>query len=575
MTSRRRWLALGLGGVAALAALALAIAFALRLSLAERLLLSRLAARGAAPASLRVVRLDAGGMALSELVVGASENPALVVASLELSWSLAALRNLQLDSLRVSGVRLRGVQGDRGLHFGALDGLWRGRDGAPGAPALPTRELEVRDATLVLTTPHGVATGELAGRLRAEPDGALAGDALLALAHPLARAQGTVVVSGTLSELAGELDLALQDAREPARVAPARLQGRLSGAARALRFDLRLEGAGGRLQLEARGDADLVARSARADLRLAPIAFARKGLQPATLVPALEALLDRSSIEKVSGRIEAHGKLELREGEPAYRLELTLRELGFESRFARVSGATGVLALRGPPLQTPEGQQLSVARLDAGVPLSEGLLEFRLRPERVLALRRTNWHFAGGELRAENVLLELGAKRRELRMQAVGLDLAALLDLVSLEGIDGSGRIDGELPLLQSDGALRIEAGVLRAAPEGGTIRYRPTAGVAEYAATRPNDLGIAVAALSDFHYDELEARLDGDLAGELQVKLHLRGSNPGFRDGYPIELNLTLDAELADVLGSGRAAHRVPREVEERLRRLLDEEKQ
>ena len=291
-------------------------------------------------------------------------------------------------------------------------------------------------------------------------------------------------------------------------------------------------------------------------------------------MPALEVLLDRSTIRKVAGKVEARGKLELRDGDPTYRLDVALRELGFESRYARVSGAAGTLALRGPPLQTPAGQQLSIARLDAGVPLTEGLLEFQLRPRGALALRRMTWSFAGGELRAEDLSLALGAERTEARMQAVGLDLAALLELVSLEGIDGSGRIDGLLPFVRSDGVVRVEGGVLRAREEGGRIRYRPTAAVAGFAASRPNDLGLAVTVLSDFHYDELEAKIDGLLAGELNVGLHLRGANPGFHDGYPIELNLALDAEIADIVRSSQAAYRVPRVVEERLREFSREEK-
>jgi hypothetical protein len=239
-----------------------------------------------------------------------------------------------------------------------------------------------------------------------------------------------------------------------------------------------------------------------------------------------------------------------------------------------VTGASGKLELRGPPWQTQSGQKLAVARLDIGVPLTEGALEFQLRPTRALDVRRTTWRFAGGELRAEDVVLELGAPRTEARMQASGLDLGALLALVSLEGVDGTGRIDGEIPFVREDGVLRVEQGVLRASPEGGRIRYQPTQAVAQYAASRPNDLGLAVAALSDFHYEKLEAGVDGDIDGELNVELHLRGANPAVQDGHPIELNLSLDAQVADVVRSGRAAYGVPKALEERLLRKLQGEK-
>jgi hypothetical protein len=159
-------------------------------------------------------------------------------------------------------------------------------------------------------------------------------------------------------------------------------------------------------------------------------------------------------------------------------------------------------------------------------------------------------------------------------MLASGLELGALLALVSLEGIDGSGLVDGELPFVREGDATRIEDAVLRARPEGGKIQYRPTDAIAQYAASRPNDFGLAVTALSDFHYEKLEARVDGDLGGELHVELHLRGANPALQDGHPVELNLSLDAEVSDVVRSGRAAYGVPKGLEERLRKLQGEEK-
>jgi hypothetical protein len=570
---RRRRIARALAGALLVGAVALALGVATRRELAERWLLGELAQRGAVPAELHVTRLGPGGLALEGVAIGSPDAPDLTLAALDASWSLAGLRARRLDALALSGLHLRGAQRDGGLDFGAAAALWRGRDGDGAPPVLPARRIALRDVSLELATPQGVASGTLAGELGAGPDGSLSGELQLALAHPVAQAQGKVALSGTLAALAGQLDLELRDAREPARVAPARLRGQLSGASHDLRFDLSLEGAKGALRAQADGHADLGARDAEARFRVEPIAFAAGALQPAALVPALELWLTRSEVEQVSGRVEAQGTLALSQGKPGYRLALTLRDVGFDSRLGRVSGLAGGLALRGPPLSTPAGQELHVARFEAGVPFTDGVLAFQLVGPRVLRLSRTSWHFAGGELRADDLAFELGAERNEARMLAVGLDLGALLELVSLEGVGGSGRVDGELPFVRREGAWRVEQGVLRAAA-GGTIRYQPNATVAKAAASRPNDLGMALEVLSDFHYDALEADIDGELAGELHVELHLRGKNPGFRGGYPIELNLALDGPLADVARSGEAVYHVPRGLAERLRRLTVEEK-
>jgi hypothetical protein len=137
-----------------------------------------------------------------------------------------------------------------------------------------------------------------------------------------------------------------------------------------------------------------------------------------------------------------------------------------------------------------------VARLDPGIALTDGLIDFQLLPGGVLAIRSTTWTWADGELRAENLTLELGAERTPVLLEARGLDLAALLPLVALKGLEGTGRVDGQMPLVITGGELRVENGFLRARPEGGTIRFEPSESVRAMAASRPNDLGIALAAL-------------------------------------------------------------------------------
>jgi hypothetical protein len=57
-----------------------------------------------------------------------------------------------------------------------------------------------------------------------------------------------------------------------------------------------------------------------------------------------------------------------------------------------------------------------------------------------------------------------------------------------------------------------------------------------------------------------------------MKIGLHVRGANPSFQDGRPVELNLNLDARLADLVRAGVASYRVPTAVEERLRAFSEE---
>jgi hypothetical protein len=182
--------------------------------------------------------------------------------------------------------------------------------------------------------------------------------------------------------------------------------------------------------------------------------------------------------------------------------------------------------------------------VEAGLTLRGGLLDFQVLPGGVIELESTSFRWVGGELRAESLRLDVEAESTPVTLEARGLDLAELLALASFEGVEGTGRIDGELPL------------VLRGGEAARAL-----------AKSRPNDLGIAVAAFSNFRYDTLEAKVDGDLRGELRIALHVRGASPEFQDGQPIELNLNLESRLADLVREGVAVYGVPQVVEERLR--------
>ncbi len=525
--------------------MALGGAHAGRRGIAERVLIGALEARGVAPVELRVVEVDLRGLALADVVA-----PGLAIALLDATWSLAGLRERRLDRLSVTGLRMQ-VAG-----------------GTSGAPlSMPARELELRDALLSFTTQDGVGSCALEGRVAAPADGSIAGDVALRLEHPLARAEGTVVLSGTLDALAGELALHHRDGREPARVAPATLSGHVSGAPAALAFELALDGANGALHADASGSADVPARSGTAELRISPVSFEPKGLQPAALLPALEPVLAGLGISKVSGSVEARGTLSLAAGEPELELEVALGDVGFATAAARVAGVSGVLTLRAPHLRTPKSQLISVDRVDAGLTVRGGLLDFQLLPGGLIELNSTTWSFAGGELHAKNLKLDVDAESTPARLEARGLDLAELLALAAFDGVEGTGRIDGELPLVRSGAELRVSGGVLRARPEGGTLRYRASEAARALAKSRPNDLGIAVAAFSNFRYESLEARVDGDLRGELRIALHVRGASPEFQGGQPIELHLNLESRLADLVREGVAVYRVPDVVEERLR--------
>lgn len=463
-----------------LAGAAIATTITERIAIAEWWLRAQIAARGVEPAALRVVRLDAHGIAIEDVAIGPPAAPDLAIAKVEADWSRRAFEERRFDAVRLSGVRLHATLRGDAASTGALDPLWKGEGEAPAPPLLlPAREIALEDATLRIDTPQGVATGTIGGALR-EVEGGMGGDFALDVSGAGLRAKGRLAIAGTIA------------------------------------------------------------------------------------APRFEASLEPSGGGPLTGKLAARGQWNSKDG---FETTLALRGVAIALEAAKVTGVNGVVALRGPPLHTPKGQLVSFGVADVGVPLHDGLVSFALRRDGKLAIERASLAFADGELYVADVTVDPRAKHQAVTLRARDLDLAALLAQAALPGLEGSGRLGGELPLVRDGAAISVANGLLHATEAGGTIRYVPSDSVRGMAAARPMDLGLAVEAFSDFRFEVLEARLDGDLDGAMKVGLHVKGVNSGFQDGRPVELNLNLDAHLADLVRAGVSAYRVPREIEERLR--------
>jgi hypothetical protein len=370
--------------------------------------------------------------------------------------------------------------------------------------------------------------------------------------------------SARLEEGSGEGSLRigeLRDLQSPARVEPLELRGRFEIRDSSIGYHLKLANPGESLVLEAKGSADPVAPSALAELRLHPLVFDPAGLQPAALFPFLEG-----RIEGAQGSVEAVGTASWDGVRSTAEIDLALREIGFAAEAAEVSGVNGRIEIGGPfPPVTPPGQLISIALIDTGLELTDGLIEFQLRPDGLLELQEADWQWAGGVVRTAG-LLDPTADSQETVLEVEGVELAGLLELVDLEGLEGTGRLEGEIPIFRDGETVEIRNAELRGGPEGGKIRYRPASGVEAALAGQGYGIDQLLGALDDFQYDALQLTVDGDTRGEVGLAVHLGGSNPNYQGGRRVEFNLNVEARLGDLLRAGLAAYRVPEVIEKRL---------
>jgi hypothetical protein len=347
----------------------------------------------------------------------------------------------------------------------------------------------------------------------------------------------------------------------PAWFAPLSLRGTLRPEPAALEFEARLNGPAGALALTLSGRHTIASGRGRAEVELAPLTFAPGGLQPRTLAPASAAV-----VSEVAGTVGLRGSIGWGGGaEVAADLSLLLEELAFTSGPARFSRVNGVVELdRLWPPSTPPGQQLAIGLVDLGLPLTRGVVAFQLLPEGALAVERLRWDFAGGTVGAAPFRVGSAASAILVTLNAERLDLAQLFALTRLDGLSGDGTISGTLPLRISGAEAVIEGGELSALGPG-WLRYRSD-GVPAALQAGGENVSLLLQALENFRYEALRITLDGRTDAEMDIGLHVKGANPDVYDGYPIDFNLNLEGELANILRSGVASYQIPERIRDRM---------
>ena len=125
----------------------------------------------------------------------------------------------------------------------------------------------------------------------------------------------------------------------------------------------------------------------------------------------------------------------------------------------------------------------------------------------------------------------------------MGRVFAEIFKLISIDGLTGSGLLDGPIPLTVEGGKVAIAGGKLVARGPG-VISFRPGVLPPEIAQAGES-VDLALKALANFHYTKLTLTLDKAETGEGTVLLQLEGNNPDLLSGQPFNFNIRIDSNF------------------------------
>src|SRR3546814_6397170 len=141
--------------------------------------------------------------------------------------------------------------------------------------------------------------------------------------------------------------------------------------------------------------------------------------------------------------------------------------------FGPVTGLTTTLTFEDLiNLRTAPSQVATVAEINPGVPVTGGMIDYRLLGDNRILIEGGRWPFVGGELVLHPATLDFNAvEPRHLSFDLIGVDAAVFLQQFGFENINATGTFDGTLPVEFGGLGGRIVGGRLDSRG-GGTLAY-------------------------------------------------------------------------------------------------------
>jgi hypothetical protein len=313
------------------------------------------------------------------------------------------------------------------------------------------------------------------------------------------------------------------------------------------------------VRLPLKGSADVSEMTGKMDIGPTSIRFRKGGLQPVALSPELAALRNVGGAVRISAAFDFGV-----DGAVRIRLSLTFEDLSARMGDVEVAGLSGTVNLSQlSPLATAGPQRLKARRVIAGVPVDRPRARFTILPHRhgvSVRLHDAAGDLAGGEIAVEDARWDSAAQTNafDVRVRDVAID--RLLRDWQVEGITGTGRLSGMIPVRIGRTGLAVAGGRLDSAGAG-VIRV-DWGSARETLVNSGEQVALTVSALENFGYDLLSIGIDQPEDGALTLAIGLEGANPAVLDGYPFRFNINLSGELAPILEAVREGRRIGAEL-------------
>ena len=235
----------------------------------------------------------------------------------------------------------------------------------------------------------------------------------------------------------------------------------------------------------------------------------------------------------------------------------------------------------------PNPATLTLRQVQSGIEVSDISMKVHLSPLPNMLIPRVeisdfSSHMFGGEIFSDPFTFDSSQPKNQLTMHIKGMDIGEILKLEQQEGLEGTGLLDGTIPVTLAQDGIEVPTAKIAARPPGGVIRYQTSEATAEGVAQTSSQLDLVLQALNNFQYDVLRIEAHYQKNGTLLLNTRLEGKNPGLGEdtplnfnGYPINLqskpihfNLNIEENIPALLKSLRITQGIGEHIEDLLQK-------
>ena len=215
-----------------------------------------------------------------------------------------------------------------------------------------------------------------------------------------------------------------------------------------------------------------------------------------------------------------------------------------------------------------------IGRIDSGIEIEN--IAFALQLGRlgfghgaappVMELTDVSGHTLGGRVSSSRIYVDPARPPSRFTLKLDGLQLDRLLQLEQQQGLEGTGVLDGKVPITLNGETITIQDGRVAVRPPGGVIRFEPLEETRRMLVQAKPEMELVLRALENFRYDVLRAVVNYQEDGALLLETRLEGKNPGMKESPPIHFNLNVEENIPALLQSVQ----VVKDIEERLEKAF-----